>query len=527
MEASLKKAHQELEVKIEERTAKLKTANEQLQQEINVRKQAEKELRKSEEKYHKLIDTANDAIFIAETETGIIIDANKKAEELLGVPVEEIIGMHQALLHEKDDRDYYRKLFADQAQRDKGVITGDIFVCHKNGNKIPIEISTSVTDIGGIKIMQGIFRNITERKQAEKEIKKTKDHLENIFKTSVDGILVTDSKGTITMVNDAIEKMLDYSKDELIEKHPRVLVPEGKEYEAEGREFIKQLHEEGTAMGRERIFSKKDGSVVTVEQSAALLKDDKGNHAGSVGIIRDITERKQAEKKFFEYQNKLKSLTSELTLTEERERRRFADYLHDHIGQKLFISKLKVEALKKSLYSTDNDKALDEIHEIIFQMIKDTRSLTSDLSPQVLYQLGLEAALECLTEQTSEQYGIMIDFEDDEQEKELEDDIKILLFQTVRELLLNVAKHARAQNAKVSVQRDNTHIKICVEDDGVGFNPSDRDVSKTANVGFGLFSIGERLDHLGGHFEIKSQPAYGTKATLMAPLKGKKEIQMG
>jgi signal transduction histidine kinase len=280
-------------------------------------------------------------------------------------------------------------------------------------------------------------------------------------------------------------------------------------------------------INRETYYFTKDKKVVHVEVSSVFLSNNKGEQIGAVCIARDITERKRAEKKLFEYQNKLKSLASQLTLTEERERRRFADYLHDHIGQRLFISKLKVEALKKSLYSTDNDKALDEIHEIIHQMIKDTRSLTSDLSPQVLYQLGLEAALECLTEQTSEQYGIMIDFEDDEQEKELEDDLKILLFQAVRELLMNVLKHARAQNAKVSVQRDNTHIKICVEDDGVGFNPSDRDVSKTANVGFGLFSIGERLDYLGGHFEIKSQPTYGTKATLMAPLKGKKEIQMG
>jgi signal transduction histidine kinase len=150
--------------------------------------------------------------------------------------------------------------------------------------------------------------------------------------------------------------------------------------------------------------------------------------------------------------------------------------------------------------------------------------LTFDLSPPILYQLGFEAALEWLTEQTSEQYGIMVAFEDDEQEKELSDDIKILLFQAVRELLTNVVKHARAQNAKVSIQRDNSHIRICVEDNGVGFTTSSRDVSKAANEGFGLFSIGERLDHLGGQFEIESKPSHGTRATLVAPLKSKKEI---
>jgi PAS domain S-box-containing protein len=485
---------------------------------ITTRRKAEAEIRKSEEKYHKLMETANDAIFIAETETGIITDANKKAEELLGVPVKEIIGMHQDQFHAKEDRDYYRKLFADQAQIDKGFITGGLYVSHKNGHKVPIEISTSVTKIEGRTIMQGIFRDITERVNAEREIKEARYFFENIINTSLDGILITDSSGITTIVNPAFERMLDCSKDDLIGKHPSAFIPKGKEYEEEGREFIKQLIEKGTVLGRERILSRKDGTVLYVEQNAVFLKDAQGNLMGAAGSFRDITERKKAQEEIINHQNKLKSLTSQLTLVEEKERRRFADYLHDQIGQKLFISKLKLEVLKKSISSADQNKALGEIHEIILQMIKDTRSLTFDLSPPVLYQLGLGAALEWLTDQASAQYGIMVTFENDEEEKALADDTKVLIFQAVRELISNIAKHAQTDKAKISMQRDNVNIRICVEDDGVGFTPSNRTSPSSSTGGFGLFSIEERIDHLGGQFKIESKPGHGTKAVILAPL---------
>jgi signal transduction histidine kinase len=211
-----------------------------------------------------------------------------------------------------------------------------------------------------------------------------------------------------------------------------------------------------------------------------------------------------------------------MTLTEEKERKRFAEYLHDQIGQPLCSLRFKLETLGKRVSFNDPDEDLDKSFKIIDQIIKDTRSLTFDLSPPILYQLGLEAALEWLTEQTSEQYGIMVAFENNEQEKALKDDLKIFLFQAVRELLTNVAKHARAQNAKVSIQRDDSHIRVCVEDDGVGLTSLERHFSSNSKGGFGLFSIEERLDHLGGHFEIESKPGCGTRAIMVAPLKDEK-----
>ena len=183
---------------------------------------------------------------------------------------------------------------------------------------------------------------------------------------------------------------------------------------------------------------------------------------------------------------------------------------------------IKLDQLKDSLSSTENVKVLDDVLNTIKQMIENTRSLTFELSPPILYQIGLEAALEWLAEITHKQYGLMVIFEDDEQAKPLDEDVRIILFQAVRELLTNVAKHAQAQNAKVSIQRDNTHIRVCVEDNGVGFTSSSRGFSKDNNKGFGIFSIKERLEHIGGCLEIESQQNRGTHITLVAPLNSKK-----
>ena len=135
-----------------------------------------------------------------------------------------------------------------------------------------------------------------------------------------------------------------------------------------------------------------------------------------------------------------------------------------------------------------------------------------------MYELGFEKALEWLAEQTHNNYGIMVTFGDDKREKPLDDDVKIFLYQAVRELLTNVRKHAQVKNARLSIKKDNSNIRICCEDGGVGFTYSHKGLSKEEKEGFGLFSIKERLDHLGGHLEIESQPNRGTQVILVAPL---------
>jgi signal transduction histidine kinase len=185
--------------------------------------------------------------------------------------------------------------------------------------------------------------------------------------------------------------------------------------------------------------------------------------------------------------------------------------------------KMKLEELRESNTSNELNIVIDEIRTLLEETVQDTRSLTFELSPPVLYELGFESAVEWLIEQFQEQYKILIDLINDSQFKPLVDDIRILLFKAVRELLINIVKHAKARNTKVFLKKEGDNIRIEVEDDGVGFDTSGfrSKVSKTG--GFGLFNVRERLEYLGGHLEVESKPGHGTRITLIAPLKSEKE----
>jgi signal transduction histidine kinase len=151
-----------------------------------------------------------------------------------------------------------------------------------------------------------------------------------------------------------------------------------------------------------------------------------------------------------------------------------------------------------------------------------------DLSFPILYELGFETAVAAwLTDQIQEKHGIATEFQDDEQPKPLDDDVRVFLFRDVRELLINVVKHAQAKKVKVSIRKVGSEMYVSVEDDGRGFDLEKIAATAVREGGFGLFSIRERLEQLGGRLEIESAPGCGTKATLIVPLKQEKVNRRG
>lgn len=239
-------------------------------------------------------------------------------------------------------------------------------------------------------------------------------------------------------------------------------------------------------------------------------------------LNQEIGERQQAEEKLEKYQENLRSLASQLTLAEERERRRIAVHLHDNIGQKLALSNIKLGQLTELAAACDVESlgtGIGEVRQLIRQTIQDAKSLTFKISSPILYELGLEAAVEWLVEEFHGQHGIPASFEDDHQPKPLTEDLRVLLFQAVNELLVNVVKHSRARHVQVSLWREGEYLKIGVYDDGLGFQaaePGRRGGHR--NGGFGLFSIRERLNPFGGRLEVESKPGYGTQITMTVPL---------
>jgi PAS domain S-box-containing protein len=395
---------------------------------------------------------------------------------------------------------------------------------------------------------ESLQREIAERKRAEEALRRAHDELE---------LRVEERTAELTIANKQLNQEIEERKQAEValeerEKHLRTVVTgapiilfaldregvitlsEGKGLDATGAKpgenvgrLVSDVYRDVPQIGeniRCALAGEEFTSIVeladgTFETRYSPLRGQNGEITGVIGVATDITERKRAEEQLLAYQERLRSLASQLSLAEERERRRIATELHDRISQTLAICKIKLGALRASASSTGLVEPLDEIHKLVEEIIQETRSLTFEVSSPILYELGLEPALEWLAEQIQEQYGLLSHFEDDRQPKPLDDDIRVLLFQAVRELLTNVAKHAQAHNVKVSLRRDDSNITITVEDDGIGFDMSEIGSHWSRNEGFGLFSIRERLDYLGAHLEVKSEPGHGTWVTLAAPLK--------
>jgi signal transduction histidine kinase len=233
--------------------------------------------------------------------------------------------------------------------------------------------------------------------------------------------------------------------------------------------------------------------------------------------IEGVLKKKRLEERLRFCEDQLRFLAAEVSLAEEKERRAIAVNLHDRLGQTLALAKTKLKQIKEEIKQDQLMHALEEIEEMLDQAIQTMRSLAFDLSPPVLYELGLGAALKWLGERVEEQGGIQVEVAEDEEPKPLGEDVRILLFQGVKELLGNVVKHAQARHAKVSLHRAGEKIRVTVEDDGVGFEiPPVSGVGKIA--GFGLANLRERLAYLNGGLEIESKPGHGTRAAMVVPL---------
>jgi PAS domain S-box-containing protein len=278
-----------------------------------------------------------------------------------------------------------------------------------------------------------------------------------------------------------------------------------------------------------------DGEIRWIWAAGRHRMDPVGAVHRIAGIVQDITERKRTEEalrrakedleqrvaertaELAQRADQLRALASELTLSEQRERRRMARLLHDHLQQLLVAAKFHTAIL-----SHGNDEFVkrnaSEIEELLDECINASRSLTAELSPPILHEAGLQAGLEWVARWMSDKHGLSVELSIQDEPVPLTEDVKILLFEAVRELLFNAAKHSRTRSAAVSMRQVNGELKVVVSDRGAGFDPTSIPPVVGRGSGFGLFSIRERLDLIGGQFEIESSPGKGSRFVLTAPL---------
>jgi PAS domain S-box-containing protein len=299
-------------------------------------------------------------------------------------------------------------------------------------------------------------------------------------------------------------------------------------------EFHRQLIENGRWQGEIRQATK-DGQAVIVESRMVTMTEEFG------GILvletnRDVTERraihekvcrlaeeledrvKDRTKELLQSQSLLRQLASELTIAEQRERRRIATDLHDYLAQLLVCARLKVSQSRGHVGDSEVESWLGESDDILQQALTYTRSLVAQLTPMALHEFGLAAALKWLADQMRQQYRLSVQVDVQQgMSVTLPEDQSVLIFQSIRELLINVAKHARVDQAAIRMEQRDGRLVIAVIDEGLGSDTITSPPPKLSSK-FGLFSIAERMRALGGTFEFRSTHGKGTTATLTLPL---------
>jgi PAS domain S-box-containing protein len=351
-----------------------------------------------------------------------------------------------------------------------------------------------------------------QRQPGQVQLRESEALKSAILDASLDAAITVDADARVVEFNMAAETMFGYSRSAVLGRElVRLIVPPAMRERALAT-FAQFRAAHSSGMLRRRFATsamRADGSEFPAE--VALNTIGIGDPPLLTIYVVDVTARLRAEQEVVVYQERLRALMTDLLLVEEQERQRLAADLHDGLSQTIALAQMKLAALRAGLKGK-LEPALDEIEGLIDQTNLAARSIGFELSPPVLHDLGLEPAVQWLVENIHARYGIAIVLEDDGQPKLIEERTRIILFRSIRELLINAAKHAGARHVRVCLQCDADQVQASVEDDGVGMDSGVVEVK-----GSGLISIRERLAHVGGNMRIESAPGLGTKIRLSAP----------
>jgi PAS domain S-box-containing protein len=381
--------------------------------------------------------------------------------------------------------------------------------------------------------LTGLELDVTERRLAEEEGRRRRDQehdreLRTLLETASQGIVSVDAAGVVVTANRAIEAMFGWEPGSLIGQSIEQLLP------AALRDVHERHRQAYSASPRSRLMGggleltgrRKDGSTFPIEVSLNPV----GLHgAGRVfAFVTDTTERHRAaralEDRTAELERRtlqLSRMASDLTLAEQRAREGIAKTLHDGLQQLLVLTSLNLErhARRDAERGAPPNALLSEAARNLSEAIAAARSLSIELFPPVLHHAGLPAALVWLANWTRERYGLQVDVTTEPGADSPRADVRTLLFESVRELLFNAVKHARVERVALTLRTDaDGRLCIVVADQGVGFDLATLSEPPTNEpVGWGLFSIRERLALLGGEFRIDSAAGSGARFALITP----------
>ncbi len=479
--------------------------------------EAEAHLADCLERYRRLVELSPDAIVLHQD--GRLVLVNKAAVDLVGGRSEEdLLGREVMEFVSPESQELVaariQRVLAAEGQANRA----EVRLRRLDGQPVDVESMAVRLLFQGRPAVLAILRDITERRRMELTLKESEDRFRSIFMTAPIGIGLMELDGRGLEINPAFVAMLGYDQKELCRLTTEDLLhPE----DVPERHRLLQEIREGRRQGymREARYIHKDGHLVWTRLIVSLIPGQGGRPPLLMVMAQDITQEKETAAQLEANQARLRALATELSVTEERQRRELAADLHDHVGQPLALAKIKLSALKEILAWEGRGAALEEAIRYLDEAIAASRSLTSKLSPPMLFEGKLEETLAWLAEQIEQRHGLKVTVQGTTESLTLPEPVRIILFRAVKELLTNVVKHARARWVQIFLDKQGPELCITMQDDGIGFSHEEV-VGKGARPrGFGLFSLRERLGQIGARLDLSSRPGQGTTVRLWAPLK--------
>lgn len=457
---------------IQDSTGKI-IAGIELGKDITRQKNAEKALKESEEKYYALMNQAGDAILLADI-NGNLFEANKKAEELLGYTKEEILNMHIAQIHPEEELERTINVFNEIVQKGRAFLN-DGMVLKKDGKIVPVDITGNAIEYTGRKIIMGIFRDITERKQMEKALRDSEVKYRNIVETANEGIWILDTSSKTSYVNSHITQMLGYTAEEMLGRHLFDFMDTDARIEAEiglerRKKGIKEIHD--------FRFTRKDGTNLWAIISTNPIIDDKGHYAGALGMVTDISERKYAEEQI------MASLREKEVLLREIHHR--VKNNMQIISSLLNLQARSIEDMKYSDMLQDSRSrimTMSLVHEKLYWSKDFTKINFKDYIPNLVNSIFQSYS------NRSGNILLNLDIED----VELGIDSAIPCGLIINELITNSLKYAFPNKKKGEIKivfgkTDGNKYEMKVSDNGIGI-PENLDFKKTETLGLHLVSL--------------------------------------
>ncbi|MDP3511850.1 MAG: PAS domain S-box protein [Sulfuritalea sp.] len=498
---------------------------------VTEQRRAQEALTASTQFVRSLIDSMQDG-FSAVDLKGVHLDVNPALCRMTGFSREELIG--SGVPHPYWPPEQYEFILGEFRRVSQGELGElELIFMRRNGERFPVMITPSAVRDGNGQIVSyaATVKDVTERKQAEEILAASQRRFRDIVNTT-DGIVWEADAKTFdfTFISRQAERLLGYPVTDWLQPGfwVRNLHPDDKEW---APEYCLSCTERMMPHDFEYRFMAQDGRTVWLHDIVTVVEEN-GAPRWLRGIMVDITHRKQAEQqlremaeslefKVAERTAQLRRLSAQLAMTEERERRKLAQDLHDNLGQLLAVMKIKLT----SISAGGLQPLIDQVVALVAQADQAARNITQQLSPPVLYTLGLVPALQWLAEDIERVYGVMVHVDHDDCRRRLVEEVQAVLYRAARELLINVAKHAGVRDASLSCLCSDSRLMLVVSDAGCGFEPADHLGAWPGYQSFGLRSIYERIANIGGEMEVDSSPGNGTTITLSVPHSiGDKEI---